>query len=67
MPELYIEDAISILYSDMNGLNDRLYLIQIENEYNKGKSLEDSVKAFDTLNEFIQELSVEEKIRSQKI
>jgi len=34
---------------------------EIVEEYNKGKSLEDTLKAFDTLSEFIEELSVEEK------
>lgn len=34
---------------------------EIIDEYNRGKSLEDTVKAFDRLNEFIQDLSFEEK------
>lgn len=34
---------------------------EIIEEYNKGKSLEDTVKAFDSLNEFIQELTAEDK------
>ena len=34
---------------------------EIIDEYNKGKSLEDTVKAFDNLNDFIKDLSVEEE------
>ncbi|MRT91907.1 type I restriction endonuclease subunit R [Ancylomarina sp. 16SWW S1-10-2] len=34
---------------------------KIIEEYNRGKSLEDTLKAFDKLNEFIQDLSIEEQ------
>ena len=34
---------------------------EIIEEYNKGKSLDDTVKAFDNLNDFIKDLTVEEK------
>jgi type I restriction enzyme R subunit len=34
---------------------------EIIDEYNKGKTLEDTVKAFDDLNDFIKDLSVEEQ------
>ena len=34
---------------------------EIIEEYNKGKSLEDTVKAFDNLNDFIKDLTVEEQ------
>ncbi len=34
---------------------------EIIEEYNRGKSLEDTIKAFDNLNDFIQDLTVEEQ------
>ena len=62
LPEKAKYDYLAALPESENiadAINNAMKLI--EAEYNAGKTLENTIKAFDDLNEFIQELTVEEQ------